>query len=57
MAAAFVSLHVAAYAERLSTPGLRTLVWLLTGVAVTVNTQTARSREGFVARRADVAVW
>jgi hypothetical protein len=56
VAAALMTLHVTSYAESLTTARLRTLVRLLSCVAVAVDTQAAWSREGLVTGRADVSV-
>lgn len=56
MTTTLVSLHVASHAEGLATARLGTLVRLLSSMAMAVDAQTAWSREGLVARRADVAV-
>jgi hypothetical protein len=56
MATSLVSLHVAADAEGFAASGLWALVRLLACVAVTVDAQTTRAREGLVAGRADVTV-
>jgi hypothetical protein len=54
--ATLVALHIASHAEGLATPCLRTFVRLFTGVAVAVNAQTARPREGLVAGGANVPI-
>lgn len=56
MAAALMPLHVAAYAECLSAPGMRALERLLARVTVTVDAQAARSGKGFVASWANVSI-
>jgi hypothetical protein len=56
VAAALVSLHVAADTEGFATARLRALVRLLARVTVAVYPQAAGSGEGLVAGRADVAV-
>lgn len=56
MAAALVSLHVASHAKSFTASDVGALERLLAGVTVTVNAQTAGSREGLVASRAHVSV-
>ena len=56
MAAPLVSFHVASDAESFATSRLGTLVWFLARMAVTVDSEAAGPREGFVAGRTDVAV-
>lgn len=55
VAAALVSLHVAAHAESLAAPGMGALERLLAGMRVAVDLQTGRPGECFVARWANVA--
>lgn len=56
MAAALVTLHVAADAEGLAAAGVRALEGLLAGVGVAVDAEGRRAGEGLVAGLADVAV-
>jgi hypothetical protein len=56
VAATLVSLHVAADAEGLATPGVRTLEGLLARVRMAVDSQGTGAGEGLVAGLADVAV-
>lgn len=56
MTATFVALHVAPHAEGFTTTRVGAAEGLLSGVAVGVDAETGRSREGLVARSADVSV-
>lgn len=56
MTTALVAFHVTSYAESFAAAWLRALVRLLAGMAVAVYAQTAWSREGFVARGANIAI-
>jgi hypothetical protein len=56
VAAPLVALHVAPDAEGLAAPGVGADKRLLARVGVAVDAERARSREGLVARLADVAV-
>jgi hypothetical protein len=56
VAAALVSLHVAADTEGLAAAGVWALERLLSGVGVAVDAQRTGSGEGLVAGLADVAV-
>lgn len=51
-----MTLHIAAYAEGFSTPGVRALERLLSSVGVAMDSKTARSTECLVASRANVAI-
>lgn len=51
-----MSLHITPYAEGFSTAGVRTLEWLLTSVAVTVDFQAAGPRKGLVTCCADISI-
>lgn len=56
MATALMTLHVAPHTEGLPTAGVCAAERLLAGVAVRVDAQTGRAREGLVAGAADVAI-
>jgi hypothetical protein len=56
MTAAFVALHVATDAKRLSAARMGALEWLLAGMAVAVDPETARPRKRLVASGADVSI-
>jgi hypothetical protein len=56
MAAAFVTLHVASYAEGFATARLRAFVRLLASVAMAVYAQATWSGKGLVAGRANVPI-
>ena len=56
MAAPLMTLHIAAYAESLATPGLGTLEGLLAGMRVTVNAEAAGPAESLIAGGADVTI-
>ena len=56
MTAAFVALHVAAHAEGLAAAVVRASEGFLARVAVAVDSETARSREGLAAGLTDVTV-
>jgi hypothetical protein len=56
MATPLVPLHVAPHAKLLAASADGTAEWLLACVAVAVDLEAGRAREGFVAGWADVAV-
>jgi len=49
-------LHIASHAEGFAATHMRALERLFPGVRMAVDFETGRSREGFVAGRADVAL-
>lgn len=56
MTSPLMSLHITPHTERLAATLMRTLEWLLSGMGMAVDPQTARTRECLVARLADISV-